>query len=513
MQYFPITFIRIVFSIIVVIFFHSCAQDSAKEKPKLVVMITLDQFRAGYLERYDSVFTGGFRRLRDQGWRYDTALVDHAPTLSWPGHTTIYTGAHPRTHGVVTNDIITEDGYRKLIFVDEEEHILGYPDALSFSPRITKVKGLGDWMKSVDPDCRSVSLNITTTALCYGGKPVLDKSQNHVYWIEPSAGQFVTSTYYRDDYPDWLEKFNDEILPEYKEKLEWENSVPEAFRHLARPDQAPCEFDGIHTTFPHHIGDFYQEIHQQTVNAYFSRFSPYANEALFALAKECIQVLELGGRNATDFLAISVGLTDRIGHDFGPRSLEQLDVIVRLDRELGGFFDFLDATLGKNNCIIALTGDHGGPNIVEYEIEQGRPAKRVAQEELKNLLSEIENFIDNYSGPEEALPSRIARELEKSDFIARAMTPDDLAGNGPADHILKSYRNTFIPGLKTTFPLWTDEILRGNVSPKHPGNYGLIVEFVENAQLYTARSAHASSYWYDQEVPIIFMGKDRKSVV
>lgn len=143
---------------------------------------------------------------------------------------------------------------------------------------------------------------------------------------------------------------------------------------------------------------------------------------------------------------------------------------------------------------------------MEYKIAQGRKAKRVSEAEISEILAGIEKFIDNYPGPEEKLPALIAHELEKSDFIARAMTPADLAGTEPADHILYSYRNSYVPGNTTTFPLWTNRILSGRVSPKHPGNFGVIVEFIENGQLYTARSAHASSHWYDQEVPIIFWG-------
>ncbi|MFC1564694.1 alkaline phosphatase family protein [candidate division KSB1 bacterium] len=495
------------------LFVISCESIFTSEKPKLVIMITPDQFRADYLEKYNDAFEGGFRRLLDEGWRYDKALVDHAPTLSWPGHTTIHTGAYPKNHGVCSNEIINEQGYRMPLFLDRDENILGYPRGISYTPKITKVSGLSEWLREVDPESRSVSINTTMTALCYGGKPQTDRTKNHVYWIEPSAGEFVTSTYYRDSYPDWLVRFNEEIVPEYRNKLNWENTVPEKFRHLARNDEASFEHDGVHTAFPHNIKDFYPEENPQTVNMYFSRFNPYANEALFALARESINELKLGQRESTDFLAISIGLTDRMGHDFGPCSLEQYDTILRLDRLLGEFFDFLDNTIGKDNYVLSLTGDHGGPNIVEYELEQGRPAKRISEEEIKNLLDDIDKFVNNYSGAKDRLTYLIAKELEKSEFVARAMTPEELGGTDPADHILESYRKSYLPGFKSTFPLWTNNILRGYVGPNHPGNYGIIVEYIENGQLYTAKSAHATSYSYDQEVPIIIMGKGVKSGV
>jgi len=505
--------LRITLIVLLLVSLISFASPINNDNPKLVVFIAVDQFRAGYLERYGEVFKGGFRRLLDEGWRYDKALVEHAPTLSWPGHTTIATGAHPKTHGISDNEWIVDTGHRRLIFQDDSEQIIGYPKARSFSPKITRVTGIADWIRAADPEAMTISLATSSIALCYGGKPNSEKSKNHVYWIEPPAGEFVSTTYYRDDYPDWIDRFNKEVLPQYKEKLVWENSVPDNYRFLARVDEAPYEYDGIHTTFPHKIEDFYRDVNQTTKNYWFANYSPYANEALFALAKESINELALGQRSSTDFLAIGIKSTDRIGHDFGPRSLEQLDNILRIDRELAKFFDFLDKTIGKENYIITLSADHGAPNIVEYELEQGNAAKRVSEQDIKNVLADIEKFIDIYSGPEEKLPALIARELEKADFIAKAMTPEDLSGSSPADRTLYSYRNSYIPGHKTTFPLWTNDILRGTVSPHHPGNYGIIVEYIKNGQLYTARSAHASAYNYDQEVPIVFMGSGIKKGV
>ncbi len=488
--------------IIAILLVFSCTSSSATKSPRLFIIITVDQLRADHLWRYDKAFTGCFRRLRDEGWRYDKGIVDHAPTLSWPGHTTVATGAHPKTHGISSNAYIVDNVKRRLMLYDTEAQILGYPHALSLSSKKIRVTGMADWFRAADSEARTVALSTGPgLALCYGGRPHPERTKNHVYWLESSAGQFVTTTFYRDEYPEWIEKFNKEVLPDYKKSLVWENSVPEELRNLARMDDAAYEGDGIHTTFPHKIEHKYRVVNETTINSWFYDYSPHANEALFALAKEAVKKLELGQRNAKDFLAIAIKSTDRIGHDYGPLSLEQMDNILRIDRELGKFLTFLDETIGRKNYIVALTSDHGAPNVVEYEITQGRKAKRVSEGEIRDLLSHIEEFIDNYTGSEDKLPVLITQELEKSDFVVRAMTPEELAGSGPADHILHSYRNSYVPENKTTFPLWTYKILSGVVSPKHPGNFGVIVEFIENGQLFTARSAHASSHWFDQEVP------------
>lgn len=414
LTFFALMVISIAFLVI-----NSCTtktQTNPEEKPKLIVMITVDQFRAGYLERYDSVFTGGFRRLKDQGWRYDKARVDHAPTLSWPGHTTIATGAYPKNHGILSNAFIQGKTRRQAYFDEKENQILGFPGGMNLSGLRIKATGIADWIRAADPDAETVALSTGPgLAVGYGGRSLADRSKNHVYWLDVRAGEFVTSTFYRDEYPNWINNFNSNILTQYKEKTSWDLLVPEEYHHLARRDEASYEKNvGGQTTFPHKIEHITQKIEARTINYWFYNYNPEAEVALFHLAKESVKALSLGQRKSTDFLAVAIKSTDRIGHDFGPRSLEQLDVLYRIDKELEKFLDFLDLTVGKDNYILSLQADHGGPNIVEYELEQGRPAKRVTEKELKNLLSGIEKFVENYSGPEEDLPSSIAKELEKS---------------------------------------------------------------------------------------------------
>jgi len=490
--------------------------------PQLLVVVTLDQFGAGYLERYDQVFTGGLRRLRDEGRRFDRATVDHAPTLSYPGHTTISTGSHPRTHGINANDWLETqpDGEvkRVLVSIDADVQILGHPDLIGLSPKNLRVTALADWIRAAHQDARAVALS-TGTALAqyYGGRALADESRNHAYWLSGSQGVFVTSTYFRSSYPDWVTNFNENHLPRFKTSSVWHNTVPAAYHSLARPDATGYEGDGQHTTFPHRFDDVWDETaagdtEMDTEAARATAFnrwfwnSPFADEALFALAREAVRTLALGQRQTTDLLAIAVKSTDRHGHDFGPRSLEQLDILVRLDRLIASFLAYLDENVGPQNYIVVLTADHGSPNIVEYEIEQGNQARRVSEQDIQEVLKDIENFIVDFPGQAAQLTDAIARQLERVDFIARAMTPAELAGTGPCDEILRAFRNSYLPGRNTTYPLWTREVLYGTVGASHPVHWGIMVELAENAQIWTAKTTHGSSHLYDREVPIIFMG-------
>ncbi len=487
------------------------------------MLIALDQFRSDYLESYDPAFTAGFRRLLDNGRRYPRALVDHAPTLSYPGHTTLATGAHPRTHGITSNAWLESlpNGEKRRVFVvrDTSERILGDSTALGVSPRNLIASGLADWVRDAHPDARTVALSTgPQLALVYGGKALDDEARNHAYWLSASQGRFVTSTYFRSTLPGWVREFNERAMPRFQANRVWNSSVPDGHRHLARADAAEYEGDGVHTTFPHAFADVIgsdepytggydpEETNRETYNRWFFN-SPFADEALFELAETAVRTLALGQREATDFLAIAVKSTDRIGHDYGPRSQEQLDIVVRLDRLIGTLLDALDTYVGEDNYVVALSADHGAQNVVEYELEQGRTARRVSEAEIATVLAEIERFVAAYDGREEDLPARIAGALERSEWIARAMTEAELAGEGAADEILRIYRNSYVPGRPTPFPLWTRDVLAGNVGDAHPANWGIVVEFAENSQLWTAPSTHMSSHRYDREVPILFMGR------
>jgi hypothetical protein len=483
----------------------SCREPRGSTPPKLVVLVGVDQLRADYLRRYDSALSGGFRRLKDEGRYWERAIVDHAPTLSYPGHATLATGAYPRTHGFTANDWIETDASgvkrRVLVAADPTTHSVGHPDEPSVSPRSLRVTGLADWIRAADPDARAVALSTgPALAMIYGGRALPDERRNHAYWLARSEVAFETSSYFRSSYPGWVATFNSEQMPRFAESRVWETTVPEADRHLARRDAAPYEGDGEHTTFPHAFeGD---------EDAYSRWFfdSPFADEALFALAATAVRAEKLGQRGATDLLTLAVKSVDRIGHDYGPRSQEQLDVLVRLDRLLGSFLQLLDETVGPDRYVVALSADHGAPNVVEFEIEEGRPGRRVREEEVQALLDDVERLVETHPGPREVVAERIARELERADFVAKAMTPTELAGGGESDGVLRAYRHSYIPGRDTSFPLWTREVLYGRVGDAHPVNWGVVVALAEGAQLWTAPSTHGGPWAYDREVPLVFMG-------
>lgn len=477
--------------------------------PRLIVVIAVDQLGADLLIRNQEAFSGGLRRLREEGFRFDEGWVDHAPTLSIPGHATIATGAYPRTHGFLASSFWQriEDGHmgERFCFVDSHAKVVGGISERGQSSRYLRATGLADWVTAADPDARSLAIAAATgLAVLYGGSTTGGNPNAHVYWYEPESGRFVTSDFYRSALPDWLESFNREALPRYFERREWRLGVPERYRGLARQDAEPTEYDGVHVAFPHRLADQLSpgDDPDEKVRQWVFEDTPIQIEMLFDLARRGIDALELGNDAVTDFLAVPISVTDRIGHDFGPRSLEQLDVLVELDRQLELFFDFLDLRVGRGAWVLAVTGDHGGPTIPEWEVARGGVGRRLQRSEMTALLDRVEALVAGYDGREEELPGRIKSVLEASDFIERAMTPDELRGSGAADATLETYRHTYGNGGSSNFPLWGGPDYRDH----HPASYGVIAELAPGVQLWTARSTHAGAHLYDRLVPILFLG-------
>ncbi|HKQ97973.1 MAG TPA: alkaline phosphatase family protein, partial [Candidatus Polarisedimenticolia bacterium] len=333
----------------------------AAKRPALVVMITVDQLRGDLLDRYDTVFTGGFRRLRDTGTRYTRATVDHAITISHPGHVTLATGLTPARHGIVDAAFYEgPPGSRTFTdaLQDPETRIPGAADLPGVSPKRILAPTLAEWTLGADATARVAALGSGQhSSLLHAGH-----ARAEVYWYAAQAGRYVTSTAYRETAADWVARFNDETLPGLSERAaSWELGVPAEARGLANVDDAPGETDGTHTTFPHRLADLLPAGRTPTASnkARWIASTPYLDLATLKLAESAVTAMALGKREATDLLTIVLSQTDEEGHWYGPLSLEQLDTLVRIDAALGTFFEFLDRTIGADHFVVGLSADHG----------------------------------------------------------------------------------------------------------------------------------------------------------
>lgn len=455
-----------------------------QDGPRLVVLLVVDQLRADLLDRYDDLFTGGFRRLRDGGFRFTGGAHDHAGTETAPGHATLATGVVPARHGVVANDWYVMRGGRWRPFyntADSLSPLVGAPESAGRSPANFMRGGLADWVLAADTASRVVSISRKDRAAI----PMAGRTRGEAYWLLPSAGRFVTSSYYRADYPDWVERFNADSMPRILGDSVWELAVPAAAVSRAWPDAFHFESDTVHITFPHR---FPEAGERQRFADWVADFTPYPDVAVLGLVREAIGAMGLGAGGHTDYLAVSFSQTDYLGHKYGPFSLEQLDNLIRLDGLIGELLSLLDERVGRGRWVLALSADHGVTTTPEHAAE-GAAGLRLGRAELVRMDSAV-------AGVASAAPDyqeRVAESLEALPFVADVVTLAELQGrDAPADSFIRLFRNSFYPGRphgvlnRLGMDLrWTE----GTIQRSEPGG-----------------TTHGSPYWPDRHVPVLFYG-------
>ena len=469
----------------------SCGAQTAPEQPQLVVLVAVDQLRADLVDRYAATFTGGFRRFLDHGYRFTGASHAHAVNETAVGHATLSTGVFPSRSGIVSNDWAqkTDRGWAsRYALADTLSPILGVTGAEGRSPANLLRTGLADWVLAADPQARAVSLSSKDRAAI----TMAGQSRAQVYWMMTPLGRFVTSTYYRDAYPEWVVRFNETRMPEILGDTLWTEQVPERYRHLARADSAPYEGDGINTTFPHGAA-LEADPGVQSYNAW-ALAQPRADRAVRLLAQEAVKALELGRRGHVDYLGLSFSATDYVGHAFGPFSREQLDNLMHLDRQLGELFAFLDREVGEGRWVVGLSADHGVMTMPEYLVASGEDphAARVDAGVVSGGLQSVLEEAASKGATGDELAARTAHLAEARGLVAKAYTHRDLAVGMPADSFATLFRNSYYPGRA------------GGILSR----FGVEVRYGYD-NLITGSptgTSHGSVYWYDRHVPFMLMG-------
>lgn len=454
-----------------------------EQKPALLVLLSVDQLRGDLLERYAPYFTGGFHRLQQEGVVY-TGVHMHGGTETAPGHATLGTGVYPSHSGIVSNNWYEWKGgawVRVYNVQDTTEQIVGIPGQMGMSPRKLMHTGTADWVLAANPAAKVVSVSgKDRSAILMAGK-----SRGQVYWFDRGVGRFITSTYYASAYPDWVTSFNSGVLPTLWDSV-WVESSPEAARELARPDTAAYEGNGTNTFFPHRYSvEGKGEKFSEWVGA-----TPQVDEAVLKLVEAAIPATGLGRDSITDYLDVGLSQTDYVGHAYGPLSREQLDNLMRLDRELADFFSYLDRTVGKGRWVAVLTADHGSTTMPEWQAAHGKPGQRVtAAMRAPAEKAAAEAF---HSAPPGDGPRAAAKALQQFPFVADAYTLTEISRGAPRDSFVLLLRHSYYPGRvrNEEGKLGVDVRLQEGDYPSH-GSTG---------------TGHGSPYFHDRMVPMIFLG-------
>lgn len=496
-----ISLFLIIYSVVFSI--SGCVVNNKKEKPKLIVQLSIDGLKAGLLKRYDGAFHYGFRKLIDEGLKFTDATVDHAVTVSQAGHVSIATGNHPNKHGIVDAAFYSTIGDKRGLVdcsADSTEHILGYPKSKGVSPRKILVSSIAGWITDKDPKSKSLAVGTGyISSLLYSYKKNSD-----VYWF--MGGKYVTSTYYKIEYPEWVNKFNNEIIPALKKNNEvWSNSIPGNYRYLSRPDTAFFEGDKVNRTFPHSIKNELSKLlksdPERAMNIWFS-WTPINDIATLKFAETGIDSMKLGQRGVTDYLSIVLSEVDGNSHYYGPLSMEVFDILVRLDKAIGEFINHLDKTIGKGNYILAMTADHGFPKVVEYKQEKNQYALRLKQDKIKNFFEAINKAKKGYPDLSKQANDAIIKEAKKFDFIENVYSYSELSDtNKTQDKYLQLYRNSFRRDRVPRLPLFSLENFGTPI-----GKAGAMVRMKKGAMIDIDTDTHGSVYDYDRKVPLIFFG-------
>ncbi len=492
------------------------------KKPKLVLQITVDQLRGDQPMRFkERLGKGGFRYLLEEGTHYKNAHYHHANTETAVGHATLGTGADPSRHGIVANDWIDQKT-GKFVYntEDDRHHIIGSKPKPhnGVSPRNLLSSTIGDELVvNNGGQSRVFSVSIKDRGAILPGGHV-----GKAFWFSKSSGNFVTSTYYYDDYPEWVKQWNG-VKPADRYKGKTWDLLHDRSSYIAGDiDDRPYEgsFAELGRTFPHALGDgsakhFYLIL----------TLTPIGDALTLDFAKTLIDNEKVGQGDATDYLAISFSSTDYIGHLFGPSSLEAEDNILRLDRILAELFQYIDNKIGLEKTLIVLSADHGGPEAPEYMAEHGMETGRFPLDWFKNgsPLSDAlkkrfgrDDLVAVHSHPylylnleaiEDAkldideVESFVAAEMMKVPGIAYAMTRSDLlAGRITESPIQNQIRRSFHP------------VRSGNIHMV-PEHYWFLhsSEEAEKMGIEKIAAIHGSPWQYDTYVPIFFAGKGVKA--
>ena len=506
------------------------AQPLVQKRPRLVLLIVVDQFRYDYLERFGDLFgQNGFRRLLRDGASWAQANYDHVPTYTAPGHATMMTGAYPAESGIIGNEWLERSTGKKIMSITDDSVKLlgGGGNEPAASPARLMASTVGDELRLATNDrAKVIGISVKDrSAILPAGRHA-----NAAYWFNWMSGTMVSSTYYFKQLPAWVTAFNATKPADKYFGAKWERLLPEdEYLKRAGPDNTPWETVGSSSgdtnTFPHTITGgatsagrvFYAALD----------YSPFTNDLLVDFTEQAIVNEQLGQDDDTDVLTVSFSANDYVGHRFGPYSQEVMDVTLRTDRQIATLLDFIDSKIGLSNTLIAFTADHGVAPIPEQAAALGLGGARLMP---ADLFKAIRTAITARYNPQGKTPDPSANYLltyneggATRDWFINGniyFNYDALRRDGvnveEFSQVVAAAALT-VPGIARCFTRLqllrgatsvTDPIERRVLHGFYPARSGDVVVVAEPYKYLgdTITATHGSPYSYDTHVPMVIMG-------
>ena len=460
----------------------------SQEQPKLVVGIVVDQMRYDYIYRFWNDFSDdGFKRLINEGHFFRNAQFGYVPTYTGPGHASIYTGTTPAVHGIIANDWYDKqsgdyiycagDGDMHTVCNCEQKNVDVQSADGKMSPHNMLTTTFADELKLFNYESKVIGVSLKDR----GAILPAGHAANAAYWMN-SEGRWITSSFYMDNLPTYVQEINDNNTAQNYLKGNW-------------------EVDG---EFSHNLEAMFSQKGGAAI-----KNTPFGNSILTDLSLKILKNEKLGQGEKTDVLTISFSSTDYIGHQFGPHAPEIKDTYLRLDKEISEILEELSKRVGQENVIVFLTADHGvvsEPNeLLERKIPAGYFDGSVMKTELSSELITTfgeGDWIKNYSNNQLFLNQDLIKEkdisseeiqkfcadfLLKYDWVKNTYTATQLHEN--------EYQNSF------------HALIQRGFNQKRSGD---VVVSLQTGWLSSYWSSggttHGSSYSYDTHVPLIFWG-------
>ena len=452
---------------------HMVSAASAAPEIRLVLQITVDQLRGDLPLRHMKQFgNGGFKFLQDKGIWYTNATYRHANTETVVGHSSLATGALPAAHGMVGNVWLDQDTGQLVYNVEDSRYGL-----LSANADVDKSSEIDPTQRVANSDGRSPLALLSSTfsdelAIRYPGQSkifgvsVKDRGaiplagdSGKAFWFSKAAGEFVSSSFYYDAYPQWVRDWNDAgKLDRYVEQSWTLLLEPDTYQRIEQDDNAwETNLPAYGRTFPHPWG--------KRDSKYFTTLltvSPAGDELTLDFAQTLLLAEGLGQDSTPDYLSISFSSTDYVGHMFSSSSLEMEDNLLHLDRTLAKLFAFIDKEVGLKHTLIVLSADHGGPEAPDYLKSLSQDADYVDPDQfnsetlnaaLKQTLNIDDDLVLTYYHPYvyldrgkvkeaglnlAATQQALATTLQKTPSVAYAFTASSIENGALPDTAIAS---------------------------------------------------------------------------
>jgi predicted AlkP superfamily pyrophosphatase or phosphodiesterase len=487
----------------------------AGQPPKLVVGIVVDQMRQEYLYRFDSKLSnGGLKKLMHEGFMLRNGHYNYAPTVTGPGHASVYTGTTPSIHGIIGNDWYDKNLRDVVNCVnDPDQKVIGVADGNGdVSPwRMLSTTITDELELSTQKRAKVIGVSIKDR----GAVLPAGHTPDGAYWYDGKSGRFITSTYYKTKLPDWVEKFNQQNLAGKYLSGEWNTLLPINQYVESGVDDSPYEAkigDKDRPVFPYDLKAL------RKPNGFdLLTYTPFGNDYLTEMAKAALAGENLGADEITDFLAISYSSTDVLGHAVGPNAIEIEDMYLRLDRNIEDLLKTLDEKVGAGNYTVFLTADHGVADVAQYLRDHRIPAGYFNTSHVKASLND---HLQKYFPGKQIVETISNGEV----FFDQTVFQNDPKASGVELLIATQLTINFLLAQDGVANAYAENVMRnGNydeggmkgmaIRGFHPKRSGDVVMVLEPGWYPAGRvqgTTHGSAYTYDTHVPIIFYGNGIK---